>query len=266
MMRAAQHSLSRVLAIARKELRIASTTWTSYALCTTFFALNALLFCGLMDDFQLRRMQLAQSQEAYRLQEINVTDFVVGPMFTYVATFFIFMLPLVTMRLLAEERRQGGLEFLLATKVSPWEIVVGKFMAASVLMLCMLATTLMFPLIIDHMSGGEVDWNTVACGYLGMALLGLMCVGLGLSASSWSATQLTAALTSFALLLLLWIIGFASNTPGILGEMAGGLSLTGHLLAFAQGLVRLEDITYYVSGTVWGLVVAERMVWLSKLR
>lgn len=258
-------NLRRPLAIAASELWVAATTWTSYALVTAFFSLNALLFYGLLDDFQLRRMQLAQSPDAYRLQEINVTDFVVAPLFTYVATFFVFMLPLLTMRTLAEERRRGGLDFLLASQVRPWQVVAGKFLATAVIMMLMLLSTLAFPWSVDSLSGGELDWRTVASGYLGMTLMGMFCLALGLAVSGWSGTQLTAALNTFAVLLLLWIVGFASNVPGVVGSAAGALSLTGHLLAFAQGLVRLVDLTYYLSGTLFALAVAERMVALSKI-
>ena len=250
------------LAFARKELRIYLTTWTSYVLVGAFVALTAFFFSFLVQEFQQRRLDYAKRGAAGILAQMNLTDLVVGPTFSYVATFFVFMLPILTMRLIAEERRSKTLELLLSTPVRPIEILLGKYLAAWTVMIAMLAATGIFPLSLHFFADADpnaVDWNTVWAGYLGMALLGSAGVAVGLFASAVTESQVVAVVIGFAILLLLMVVGVAaagSSWRPVLEH----LSISHHMQGFARGLVRSPGVTYYASLTFLSLYFALRFL------
>jgi ABC-2 type transport system permease protein len=257
------------LAIAGKELRIYFSTWTAWVVLVAFFGITAFFFAALVEQFQDTRLRYAEANAAALLGTMNLTDLVVGPLFSYVATFFIFMLPILTMRLLAEERRTRTLELLLTTPVRPIEIVLGKYAAALVVMLSMLALTVVFPLVLETLGDGPdaVDWRTVAAGYLGMALLGAGALAVALFASAVTESQAIAAALGFAALLALLVIGVAAEGAG------GGwhtlfthLSLSNHLHPFARGLVRSVDVVYYLSLAFTGVFLTWRVVEVEQWR
>ncbi|MEL6545619.1 MAG: ABC transporter permease subunit, partial [Myxococcota bacterium] len=121
-----------VLAIAAKEIRVYLTTPVSYAVAAVFVLLNAFFFERLVVQFQTLMLTYQDQQEIARA--LNLTDYVMTPMFFWMVTFLLFILPLLTMRLFAEERRGRTLELLLTSPVRPIEIVLGKYLGATALM------------------------------------------------------------------------------------------------------------------------------------
>src|SRR6476646_4681866 len=188
------------LAIAGKETRVYLTTWTSYAIFGAFVLITAFFFQRLVIEYQYRAMQFMQMQAESAMQQMNLTDWVMGPLFMNITVFFLFMLPILTMRLISEERKGKTLELLMTTPVRPIEIVVGKYLSALLIMGMMLALTVMFPLLL-HIFGGTpgqdspLDWRSVGVGYGGMFLLGAAFVAVGLFASSVSESQIVAVIT-----------------------------------------------------------------------
>ena len=143
--------------------------------------------------------------------------------FGNISIILLFFTPALTMKLFAEERKSGTIELLLTSPVTDTEVVVGKFLASLSLLLIMLVLTLLFPMLV--LSFGELDAGPIFSGYLGLVLLGSCFLSLGLMLSSMSKNQVVSALTSFGLLLTLWVIGFLSNRGGKLGEILAYLSL-----------------------------------------
>jgi ABC-2 type transport system permease protein len=214
-MRTVTRSFANVLAIAGKDVRVYLTTWMSYALFGFFLLMTAFFFATLVEQYQLVTLQA--SQQPWMLEQLNLTDVVMGNVLRNVSVFFLFLLPLLTMRLFAEERKGSTLELLMTVPVRPFEIVLGKYLAALTIMLIMLALTLVFPLLLQLYGstpqGGAspLDWHTVATGYLGMALLGASFVAIGLFASSVTDSQIVAAITSFSILLMFFVVGYAAR-------------------------------------------------------
>ena len=184
--------------------------------------------------------------------------------FGNVSIILLFFTPALTMKLFAEERKSGTIELLLTSPVTDTEVVIGKFLAGLSLLLIMLLLTLLFPALV--LPFGELDAGAVLSGYLGLVLLGSCFLSLGLMLSSLSKNQVVSALTSFGLLLTLWVIGFLSNRGGKLGEILAYLSLIEHFEDFARGVVSLKHAIYYLSFTLVCLFATVKSVESSKWR
>jgi len=258
-----------IIAIAAKELRVSLTTWTSYILFGAFILISAFFFQQLVAEFQMQAMQFQQYQYREYLSRLNATDFIVAPLMSNLTVFFVFLLPISTMRLFAEEKRSKTLELLMTVPVRPIEIVLGKYLAAVVLMLMMLGFTLIFPAILSFYGQSAevspVDWQTVTTAYLGLALMGAACVAIGLFASSVTESQIVAVIISFAALLMLYVIGMAARgEQGYWESILLYLSMTHHLESFVRGTIRSVDLAYYASLIflslffTWRVVEAER--------
>jgi ABC-2 type transport system permease protein len=182
----------------------------------------------------------------------------------YMAWLFVLMLPLITMRLLAEERRVGTIELLLTSPVTDTQVVLGKYLASLALLGILLASTFFFPLYVAIY--GNPDPGPIISGYLGLLLLGAAILAVGLLLSSLTSNQLVAAITSIITVFLLWLIGFASNTPGTLGKVFGGLSLMEHFQDFTRGVLTTTDTVYYLSVIVVGLYLTVKSVESSRWR
>lgn len=184
--------------------------------------------------------------------------------FGNISIILLFFTPALTMKLFAEERKSGTIELLLTSPVTDTEVVIGKFLASLGLLLIMLVLTLLFPMLV--LSFGELDAGPIFSGYLGLVLLGSCFLSLGLMLSSMSKNQVVSALTSFGLLLTLWVIGFLSNRGGKLGEILAYLSLTEHFEDFARGIVSLNHAIYYLSFTAVCLFATVKSIESSKWR
>jgi len=265
--------MGNILAIAGKDARVFLTTWTSYVLFGFFMLITAFFFGALVEQFQLISMQSMQSQQAWMLEQLNLTDMVMGNVFRNVGVFFLFMLPILTMRLLAEERKAKTLELLMTSPVRPLEIVLGKYFAALLIMSMMLALTLIFPVLLTIYGGtaqggqSALDWHTVGVSYLGMFLLGAAFVAVGLLASAVTESQIVAVIISFAMLLIFFVIGFAARgQQGFWQGFFDYLSITNHLEDFVRGIIKVSSVVYYLSLVFVGLFLTYRVVEAQRWR
>ncbi len=260
-----------VFAIAGKELRVYFTTPTSYVLLGSFALIIAYFFQALIGDFQQAIAQSLQQQAAWMLEQLNLTDFVIYPLVMNIGVILIFYTPIMTMRLLADERRSKTLELLMTTPVRPFEIVLGKYLAGLVMMLSMLGVTLLFPLVLQLLGaasqGSPLDWRSVGVGYFGAALLGAAFVAVGLFTSSLTDNPIIAALMGFMILLMFYIVGSgASSGTGWWKSVLEYLSLGANLQGFARGVVRLPALVYAVSLSVFALFLTYRVVEAQRWR
>jgi ABC-2 type transport system permease protein len=264
--------MSNTLAIAGKELRVYLTTWTSYIIFGAFLLITAFFFQRLVVEYQFHSMQYMQMRSQQMMEQMNLTDWVMGPLFLNITVFFLFMLPILTMRLIAEERRGKTLELLMTSPVRPLEVVLGKYLAAAAVMAIMLCLTLVFPLLLQVFGTTEgaqspLDWNSVWVGYLGMGLLGASFVAVGLFTSSITESQIVAVIVGFAALLMFYVIGLAARgEEGFWQAFFAYLSITNHLESFVRGVVRVADVVYYLSLTFVGLFLTFRVVEAQRWR
>jgi len=163
----------------------------------------------------------------------------------------------LTMRLLAEERKMGTLELLLTAPVRDSEVILGKFLSSLGVLAVMLVLTFYYPILL--ISFGDPDMGPIATSYLGLLLLGCTALAVGLFASSLTSNQIVAAVVSGGILFALWFVGFAADIlPQAIGEVVGYFSLSFHFPNFTSGIIDTRSIVYYLSMTALFLFLAIR--------
>ena len=169
----------------------------------------------------------------------------------------------LTMRLLAEERKMGTLELLLTAPVRDSEVIAGKFLGSLGILTVMLVLTFYYPLLL--MWFGDPDMGPITTGYLGLFLLGGVSLAVGLFASSLTSNQLVAAVVAGGILGALWFLGSAADLlPGALGEVFNFLSISYYFPDFMRGVIDTRGIIYYLSITVLFLFLAIRSLESSR--
>ena len=241
--------------IAAREWRglfLSPLAWTLLAVTQ---ALLAWIFIILINDFQNLQGRLAGLEHAP-----GVTDLVVAPLFRVAAWALLLLTPLLTMRLFSEERRAGTLDLLLSAPVSATQIVLGKYLGVLIFLLGVVALTALMPLALMPlalMTGAALDGGKLLAGLLGLSLLAASFAAAGLYLSSLTAQPLIAATATFGLLLAFWIVDAVGAGQGIASQFFGYLSLPRHHDALLLGLVRSEDVAYYLlfSAAFLGLTI-----------
>jgi gliding motility-associated transport system permease protein len=172
------------------------------------------------------------------------------------------IVPVVTMRLLAEEKRTGTLEMLITLPVKDHEVILGKFLGAWGLVLVLIASTAVYPLAMFKFPWhlGALDGGPVIAGYLGIVLFSAAAVSLGLLISALTDSQVIAFFITFVILFLLSFGGMAVD--GIKNEgvrnVVSFISFDARLAPFARGMINTRDVIYFVSITVGCLMAAFR--------
>lgn len=182
------------------------------------------------------------------------------PMLYNAAFVLLIASPVLTMRLISEEKKNKTIELLLTSPISPAEIITGKFLASFVLYVILFVLTLFFPFIISRYSP-DFDWGPVASGYLGMILLGSAFISVGLFASTVSENQIVSAMLSFGILILFWMFGFAKHVlDNAFGQMLGNLSLFERYADFLRGIIDSGNIIFFIIFTFIWLFLATRVL------
>ena len=238
-----------ILAVCTKELYTYFVSPIAYFVCFVFTAILGFLFSLLL---------ISTSGQA------GTGTQVMGTIFGNMAIILLFFTPVLTMKLFAEERKSGTIELLLTSPITDGQVVLGKFLASWTLLLIMLGLTLFFPLLAQRF--GPLDSGVLLSGYFGVILIGSSFLALGVLMSSMCKNQLVAALTSFGILITLWVIGSLSSQYGAVGEFLSYLSLLEHYDDFTRGVILLKDVIYYMSFTAVCLFATFKSIESSKWR
>jgi ABC-2 type transport system permease protein len=226
--------MSNLWAVAQRELRSYFLSPLAYVVIALFLALAGYLFA----------LILANGREA------SIRGLVQN-----VSVLYLFIVPAISMRLLAEEQRTGTVELLLTNPVQEWEIVTGKFLASIMLVLVMLGLTLLFPLFLFVF--GNPDRGPIITGYIGVFLQAAAFLSVGLWASSLTQNQIVAAIISFALLLVLWLSeNLGQFLGGTVGQIVSYTSVINHFQSFPQGVIESKDVIYYLTLVIAGIVLS----------
>ncbi len=162
--------------------------------------------------------------------------------------FIIFLAPLLTMRLLAEEQKLGTLELLLTSPVRDWEVVLGKYIASFLILAAIVAVTLYY--VVLMYSFGDPDTGPVLSGYLGLLLYGAAALAIGLLGSSLSSNQIVAAVVGIAILLMLSFVNLIADiVTGIASEVFNGMSMNEHIVDFSRGVIDTSSVVFFLSLT-----------------
>jgi gliding motility-associated transport system permease protein len=178
-------------------------------------------------------------------------------LFFQIYVLFLLTVPIITMRLVAEERRLRTIELLLTSPVSEPAVVFAKYLASLTLVVLMLVLSGAYAITLGIL--GQPDWGPIWSGYLGLLLLGAALVAVGLMTSGLVNNQIIAALLSLSLFLLLWIIDhFGWMLPDPFDALVVNLSLLVHFTPFATGSIFLSDAGFFMSVALLGLFLSVR--------
>ena len=247
-------SVRNILAIAGKELRSYFASPIAYVIIGLFALLFGFFFYLFLNFF------VEESQRAMMGGgTVNVNERMIRPLLQNAAVIILFVMPIITMRTYAEEKRSGTIELLLTSPVTDVQIILGKFLGAMGLFVAMLLVTLIDLAILFLL--GNPEWKPIATGYLGLLLMGASIVSIGLLISSRTKNQIVAGVMTFAVVLMLWVIGWMGEASGPTAKaVLSFLSITDHMEDFTLGIIDTKHIVYYLSFITFGLFLTAKSV------
>jgi ABC-2 type transport system permease protein len=211
---------------------------------------------------------LASSIWLFFFQRYFSTDVAtLRPYFGILPIIFIFVIPVITMKSWAEERKTGTVELLLTMPFTEWDLVLGKFFSGFGMLAAMLILTFPVPLTLSSL--GSFDAGTVFCEYLGAFLLCASATALGLLLSSLSKSQGGAFLGTAVVLMAVMLVNnitFVFNLPQWLAQSINFFSLTFHFESFSKGLIDSRDLAFFVLSAALFLFINTRVILFRKWR
>jgi ABC-2 type transport system permease protein len=242
-------------AIFKKEMRLYFGSPVAYVVFTFFLLISGWFFSQIFlfySDASMRAFM--QPQMA---QTLSVTDNVMRPLFTNMSVVLLFFIPMLTMRLFAEEKKAGTIELLLTYPVRDGEVLLGKYLASLALYAVLLVLTLLYPGIVAGFT--RVEWGPILTGYLGLLLTGATFLAVGVLVSSLTENQIVAGFGTFGILLGFWIIGWGAEwAGGNLRAVLQYLSIPDHMDGFSRGVIDTKDLVYYASAIAVALFLTLR--------
>ncbi|MCP4043807.1 MAG: ABC transporter permease subunit [Gammaproteobacteria bacterium] len=229
-----------IFTIATRELRSLFLSPLAWSILAVVQLILGYVFLVQLEMFIQWQPRLAAIEGAPGL-----TDIVVAPLFRTAAIVLLLVVPLLTMRLVSEEKRNRTLALLLSAPVSMTEIILGKFLGLMIFLFCLLGIIALMP--ISLLAGGTLDFGLFAAALLGLALVLSSFSAAGLFLSTLTEQPTVAAVSTFGLLLLLWILDWAGGTGAQdTSQTLGYLSLLTHYDALLKGVFDTQDIVYYL--------------------
>jgi ABC-2 type transport system permease protein len=243
-----------ILTICGKEIRAYFVSPIAYLLMALFGLIFGFFFYSATAYFVMAGMR----------QQINggggplsVNEYVVAPLLGNASVVGLFLIPLISMRLFAEEKRSGTIELLLTSPISDWEIVLGKWLGAMTMYFCvLLVAAANVGLLFIY---GSPDWRPILTGFLGLLLQGGTVLAIGTFISTTTRNQIIAGASTFSICLLLWVLSWVSsyNEAGWAQAIAYCSILT-HFEPFSKGVIDTKDLVFYFSAIFLGLFLTAR--------
>lgn len=240
-----------------KELILYFSSPIFYAVAGIFLIIAGLFFSNDMIRESMAAAQIAQYQMN---TPIGLTEVILQPLFDEVGILVLFLVPILAMRLLAEEKAQGTIELLFTYPLSDAGVLIAKYLAGLTVLGVMIAFTGFYIAMLAFLS--PIDWGVVCTSYLGLILMGGSFLALGVFASSLTKNQIVAAVLSFGLILVFWIMGgfadFLAGSPS--AKIIEEISLMGHLGAFMKGMIVFKDALFYIFFILFFLYLTLRVL------
>jgi len=244
-----------VLIICGKELRSYFVSPIAYLLLTMFGFVSAFFFWLYLRGFVEYGMEMQMRGEMFPM---NLNEQIIRPLLANSAVIGgLFFIPMITMRLFAEEKRSGTIELLVTSPISDAQVILGKWLAAVTLYSCMLLfTALNFAFLFKF---GNPDWKPLAIGYLGLLLQGGALLAIGTFISTLTKNQIIAGAATFAVCLLLWVMASVSEFEmSRWAQVLSYMSVNSHFESFEKGLLDSKDSIFYASMIFLGLFLSAR--------
>jgi ABC-2 type transport system permease protein len=236
--------VKKVLTIAQKEFTSSFHSWLGVLVAAFFFLASGIFFLILVLNYS----KISMNPQQYGLSNfsgINQTQYIFGSFFSNLSILLLFLVPILTMRSFAEEKRQETLELLFTYPLSDFEIVAGKQLG-----ILLFFGALLLPLFgylpVFQGIGGEFDWGPVLLGFLGFWLLGTAYLAAGVFISSLTKSPIVSALGTFSVLLVFWIFDWVDDVAtGPWARAFSELSPLAHYKNFTLGILDVQDIVFF---------------------
>jgi ABC-2 type transport system permease protein len=243
-----------VWTIFRKEMGSYFVSPIAYILLFMFGVIFGFFFWNALGYFVIEGIEMQMRGES---MPMNVNEQIIRPLLQNVSVVGLFFIPMITMRLFAEEKRSGTIELLATSPVRDGEIILGKWLASVVLYACLLLfTALNFGFLFLY---GNPDWKPLAVGYLGLLLQGGLLLAIGTFISTLTKNQIIAGAATFGICLLLWVLEWVSGyDSSTWATVLAYLSVITHFDSFARGVIDTKDLVFYLTGIFLGLFATAR--------
>jgi ABC-2 type transport system permease protein len=240
--------------ICRKELGSYFASPIAYLLLTMFGLIFGFFFWNALAIFIVEGMEMQMRGQGFPM---NVNEQIIRPLLSNVGVVGLFFIPMITMRLFAEEKRTGTIELLVTSPIRDLEIIVGKWLAALILYSCLLLfTALNFAFLFKY---GHPDWRPLVIGYLGLLLQAGGLLAIGTFISTLTKNQIIAGAATFGVCLLLWVLDWVSSyETSTWARVVGYMSVINHFESFARGVLDSKDAIFYLSVIFLGLFFTAR--------
>jgi ABC-2 type transport system permease protein len=242
------------ITIARRELSSYFRSPIAYGVMAFFALIAGYFFYVAVVYFVRRGLESSMMGQSFPM---DLNEFVIRPVFSNISVIGLFLIPMITMRLFAEEKRTGTIELLVTSPLRDLEIILGKWTAALLLYASMLGISVLSMALL--FAYGKPDWKPILVGYLGLLLLGGALLSIGTFISTCTKNQIVAGVAGFAVCLLLWVLDWASSfETSAWAKVVSYLSVLQHFDSFSKGVLDLKDIVFYVSVIFFGLFLTAR--------
>jgi ABC-2 type transport system permease protein len=243
-----------VLLICQKELKSYFASPIAYAVLALFGLIFGFGFYTATRDFVRFSFQ---SQMMGGGQTMNVNEQIIRPLLGFASTVALFLIPMITMRLFAEEKRSGTIELLLTSPITDTEIILGKWLGALLLYLCVLAMSMINIALL--FAWGKPDLKPVLVAYLGLLLQGGCLLAVGTFISTTTRNQIVAGGVTFFTCLLLWLLSwFTAFDSTVPAQVVNYLSIVTHFENFSKGVLSSKDAIFYLSMIFLSLFLTSR--------
>src|SRR6202046_4272663 len=240
--------------ICRKELHSYFVSPVAYLLLTMFGLIFGFFFWNALGYFVIEGMETQMRGQSFPM---NVNEQIIRPLLSNVSVVGLFFIPMITMRLFAEEKRTGTIELLATSPIRDLEIIIGKWLAALLLYSCLLLfIALNFVSLFKY---GNPDWKPLVVGYLGLLLQAGALLAIGTFISTLTRNQIIAGAATFGVCLLLWVLDWVSGyDQATWAKVLSYMSVITHFDSFSKGVLDTKDIIFYVSLAFLGLFFTAR--------
>ncbi|MBI3999680.1 MAG: ABC transporter permease subunit [Candidatus Omnitrophica bacterium] len=237
--------MSKIIAIASRDLRSWLHAFSFYLLAVFFLGVTGYFFWSGLSYFSLVSYQVA-TNPTFQVRGLNLTEGVLSLFLANVTVLLLLLIPLLTMRSFAEEKKQGTLELLFTYPISDFQIVLGKFLSLLAALILLLFPTIAY-FFLAQVIGAKFEIASLLTGYTGLFLTGASFIALGIFMSSLTEHQAVSAGIGFAVLLFFWVVGWMAEwTSPALGNVFREISLVEHFRDFARGIVDTKDVAFFI--------------------
>lgn len=247
--------MKNILAIWQREMKSYFVSPIAYVVLTVFLFIAGYFFYIILTSLvQQTMMQAAYGQGS---PPVDIPGMVSRSFFGTISVVLLFMIPMLTMGLFAEEKKRGTIELLLTTPVGNVQALMGKYLASLTFLAIMFGASIVTisPLFVY----GSPDWKPVMSGYLGLLLYGAALLAVGLFISTLTESQIIAGVITLGVILILWLVdALASGLQGVMKDVVSYLSVISHLDDFIKGVIDTTNVIFYLTFAFFGLFLTFR--------